>query len=286
MKSFPDSIGQALGEGVLQQALAAAQQRWGARLVAAYALGSLAHGGFSAHVSDVDVGFVLSDPLAEGDAQTVAALAAQVKATRMPLAERLSVFWGSPATLAGAAEGGRFPPVDRLDLVESGRLLAGRDIRPKVMAPSAREMVLAAAAQALRSLSVPEVFEQLRNPASLVAAGVRPLTKRILFPVRFLFTARTGRIGRNDAAVEFFVREESGPAASLALKGFEWRYEPPSPGDPAVLECVQSGLLPLYRLFVEDYGARLRALGEAELAQAFADWRSRLSQVLSSSCRA
>lgn len=277
MKSFPDSVGQELGECVLQQALAVAQQRWGERLVAAYALGSLAHGGFSAHVSDVDVGFVLSDPLESDDAQTVAALAAQVKATRMPLAERLSVFWGSPATLIGAAAGGRFPPVDRLDLIESGRLLAGRDVRAQVMAPSAREMVVAAAAQALRSLSTPEVTDQLRNPASLIAAGVRPLTKRILFPVRFLFTARTGRIGRNDAAVAFLASAESGPAARLALNGFEWRYEPPDPSDPAVLECVQSGLLPLYRLFVDDYESRLSALGEAELAQAFGDWRGRLS---------
>ncbi|MBI2316857.1 MAG: hypothetical protein HYY28_09705 [Betaproteobacteria bacterium] len=279
MKSFPDSLGQELGEEVLTRALALAREGWGERLVAAYALGSLAHGGFSAHVSDVDVAFILADPIESADAQTVEALASAVKETRVPLAERLSVFWGSAATLSGAQTGGRFPPVDRLDLIESGRLLAGLDVRAQILAPSPREMLVAAAAQALRSLATPEASDQLRNPEALVAAGVRPLTKKILFPVRFLFTARTGRIGRNDAAVEFFAAAEPGPAAELALKGFEWRYEPPRSGDPAVLECVQAGLLPLYRIFVDDYEARLRPWGEAALARSFADWRARLLKI-------
>lgn len=275
MKPLPESVGQELGKGVLTKALAAAQWHLGDRLVAAYALGSLAHGGFSAHVSDVDVGLVLRDPLESGDAAVVAELSASVKGSGVPLAGRLSVFWGSVATLKGAP-GGRFPPVDRLDLIDSGLLLAGRDVRGEAVRPAAREMVIAAAAQAMRSMTTPEVMDQIGNPALLVAAGVRTLTKRILFPVRFVYTARTGRIGTNDAAVEHFAAAESGPVAALALKGFEWRYEPPQPGDPAVLDCVRKGLLPLYRLFAGDYETRLREYGEAELAQGFSDWRGRL----------
>jgi len=185
------------------------------------------------------------------------------------------VFWGSLATLKGVGPG-RFPPADRLDLIESGRLLAGSDVRAEAVRPSVREMVVAAAAQAMRSMVTPEAMQQLANPALLVGAGVRPLTKRILFPVRFVFTARTGRIGRNDDAVEYFSGAESGPAAGLARRAFEWRYAPPRSGDPALLECVQEGLLPLYRLFAGDYEARLRVYGEAELARSFADWRERL----------
>lgn len=276
MKPLPESIGQELGERVLMQTLATAQRLMGDRLVSAYALGSLAHGGFSAHVSDVDVGLVFRDSLESGDEQTVASISASVKASGAPLAERLSLFWGSVATLKGEAGMGRFPPVDRLDLIESGRLLAGRDVRGEAVKPTAREMVVAAATQAIRSMTTPEVMDQIRNPASLVAAGVRPLTKRILFPVRFVFTARTARIGRNDAAVDYFAGAESGPAAELALKAFEWRYDPPLSGDPAVLDCVQSGLLPLYRLFAGEYESRLRSYGETELAQAFGDWRGKL----------
>jgi hypothetical protein len=35
------------------------------RLIAGYALGSLAHGGFSPLVSDVDLGLILEDPVGE-----------------------------------------------------------------------------------------------------------------------------------------------------------------------------------------------------------------------------
>jgi len=120
---------QASGERVLEGAVRLAADRWGTRLVAAYALGSLAHGGFSVHVSDVDLGLVLSDPLEAQDAPAIEALANTVKAGGAPLAERPSIFWGSLATLSGAATGGRFPPLDRLDLEQWGRLLVGQDIR-------------------------------------------------------------------------------------------------------------------------------------------------------------
>ncbi len=76
------------------RAVELARTVWGQRLVAAYALGSLAHGGFSGHVSDVDAGFVLSDPLEDGDTAAVDRLSNAVKASGGPLAERLSVYWG------------------------------------------------------------------------------------------------------------------------------------------------------------------------------------------------
>ena len=77
---------------MLAQAVKLSQERWGGRLIAAYALGSLAHGGFSVHVSDIDVGFVLGDPLSDADAQSVRELSDAVKAGGAPLSERLSVF--------------------------------------------------------------------------------------------------------------------------------------------------------------------------------------------------
>src|SRR5439155_19007171 len=47
-----------LGEDVLARAVAAYEAALGSRLIAGYALGSLAHGGFSPLVSDVDLGLV------------------------------------------------------------------------------------------------------------------------------------------------------------------------------------------------------------------------------------
>jgi hypothetical protein len=53
----------AAGRRVLRLGVTLARQLWPERLLAAYALGSLAHCGFSEHVSDVDLGLVLAHPL-------------------------------------------------------------------------------------------------------------------------------------------------------------------------------------------------------------------------------
>src|SRR5215213_9360916 len=109
-------MNEAIGEVILGQAVERARETWGARLLAAYALGSLAHGGFSDLVSDVDLGLGLAEPLVADDAARVAALGERVRASGAPLADRLSVFWGSAATLRGEGDLGRYPPLDRLDL--------------------------------------------------------------------------------------------------------------------------------------------------------------------------
>jgi predicted nucleotidyltransferase len=264
------------GERVLTHAVERARTVWGQRLVAAYALGSLAHGGFSIHVSDVDLGLVLSDSLEAGDAKAVDRLSTEVKAHGVPLAERLSVYWGSVGTLSGGERGGRFPPLDLLDLKQFGRLLAGRDVRSQFRSPSLRELVVSGAEFALKHLSTPEVTAQLRNPLELANASTKTLTKRVLYPVRFLFTAQTGQVGMNDRAVDHFLTVANGPAADLAREGLAWRTEPPAPGERAVVELLQEGVLPLYRTFLADYERRLREYGEPKLAQVYREWRERL----------
>lgn len=264
------------GERVLMHAVELARTIWGQRLVAAFAIGSLAHGGFSVHVSDVDLGLILSDPLDEGDAKAVDQLSIEVKASGARLAERLSVFWGSLDTLSGMATGGRFAPLDLLDLKQFGRLLAGRDVRSRLRSPTLRELVVSGADFALKHLSTPEVTARLRNPVELASSSTKTLTKHVLYPVRFLFTARTGQIGMNDEAVNYFSTVEDGPVAELTRKSFEWRFEPPDPDDRAVVELLRNGVLPLYRMFLADYERRLREYGEPQLAQAYREWRERL----------
>ena len=262
-----------LGEAILRRAVESAREAWGDRLIAAYALGSLAHGGFSALVSDVDLGLILADPLADDDRPRAAAIGTRLAATEAPLADRLSIFWGSPASLRGEIAGGRFPPLDRLDLIQYGRLLHGREARRGLPAPDTRELVIAAVDFALGSLGQPEVIAELVDPAGLVAAGPRRLTKRILFPVRFLYTARTGEIGRNEAAVAHLLTAESGPVAALAAAAFRWREDPPDPDDPEAIALVRAGLIPLYLRFLDDHEARLIAWGEADRAKRLAEWR-------------
>lgn len=265
-----------LAENLLVAVVDGARHALGRRLTAAYALGSLAHGGFSAHVSDIDVGLVLSDPLDGKDADAVAGLVSSIAASKKPFADRLSVFWGSIGTLSGVSSGGRFPPLDRLDLKQFGRVLAGRDVRSELPLPTRKELVLAGAEFALRRLATDEVTAKLKNPKALASSDPKTLTKLVLYPVRFLFTARTGEVGRNEVAVDHFVSHAKGPATDLAHMALEWRSVPPNLYDTDAVEAIARGLMPLYQEFFLDHEQRLREYGRADLAEAFKKWQQKL----------
>lgn len=267
---------QAQAEEILDAAIGLAQQKWRDRLIAAYALGSLAHGGFRPLVSDIDIGFVLEDPLLPSDAGVIEGVVSAIEASRKPFSDRLSIFWGSVASLSGASAGGRFPPLDRLDLLKFGRLVIGRDVRGKLPLPTQEQLVVAGAEFARWRLDRDDVIAKLNDPVALLRSDPKTLTKLILYPVRFLFTARTGDVGRNDAAVEHFVAAGMSPSAELARLALEWRTASPADSDSAAIRAVASGLLPLYREFLRDHEARLRAYGRLDLADAFLEWQQRL----------
>jgi hypothetical protein len=285
-----------VGDAVLARAVAAYRAALGSRLIAGYALGSLAHGGFSPLVSDVDLGLILRDPLRAKDRVTVHRVARSVRAGGSALDERLSVFWGTPSTLRGQRRGGRFPPLDRLDLVDHGRLLTGQDARSGVARPDRAELLVAGAEFALGYLGGSRklpgrlrhwtrpwtrpfarddtVLNEIRAPSQLVARGTRRLTKVVLFPVRFLFTAQTGQVGTNTLAAEHYVANADAPAAALVTAALAWRLGPP-PGDEASALLGQE-LIPLYVHYIDDHIARLRAVHRHSLADSFLQWRTRL----------
>jgi predicted nucleotidyltransferase len=282
-------------EAVLAEATAAYRAALGDRLVAAYALGSLAHGGFSVLVSDIDLGLIVSDPLRSDDARTVEAIAENEKAKGSALRERLSVFWGTPSTLRGDRPGGRFPALDRLDLIANGRLLHGADeARGVVVAPSSRELLVSGAEFALdyvagvrRSAGLPmqglssmrpadtSALEEVRSSAVLLSRGVRRVTKLVLFPVRFMFTASTGQVGTNAAAVARHLQDERAPSKPLVAAALAWRASPPI-DQAAAAALLQEQMVPLYAYYIDDHIGRLEAAAEPELAGAFRAWRERL----------
>jgi hypothetical protein len=277
---------------VLARAVDAYRAALGSRLVAGYALGSLAHGGFSSLVSDVDLGLVLQDPLRATDRMTIGRVARSLRTGASALDERLSVFWGTPATLLGRSRGGRFPPLDRLDLLDHGRLLTGQDARSSVARPGQAELLVAGAEFALRYLggarTLPDrfrdrarrgpkgsdVLDQIRTPTRLVSRGPRRLTKIVLFPVRFLFTAETGQVGTNSLAAGRYLAKAYAPAAKLVTAALAWRLEPPA--DDEATELVGRELVPLYVQYINDHITRLRAVNQHRLANSFDRWRTRL----------
>jgi hypothetical protein len=276
---------------VLARAVAAYRAALGSRLIAGYALGSLAHGGFSPLVSDVDLGIVLEDPVRPNDRMTMRTVARSVRAGGSALDERLSVFWGTPAILAGERRGGRFPPLDRLDLLEYGRLLTGTDVRAAVTRPGRTELLVAGADFALGYLGgaarLPDRLErwarlrpphdalaEIRAPARLVSRGPRRVTKIVLFPVRFLFTAQTGRVGTNTLAATHYLASPDAPATALVAAALAWRADPPA--DDEAVALLGRELIPLYVHYVDDHIARLRAVDHHRLADRFQRWRTRL----------
>jgi hypothetical protein len=207
------------------------------------------------------------------------------------------VFWGTPATLRGERDGGRFPALDRLDLIENGRLLAGSDnARRGLPAPSAHELLVTGAEFALdylagirrpvapqgeglgsMRLAGEDAIGEIRSPDVLLSRGVRRVTKLVLFPVRFLYTAATGRVGTNDAAVARYLEDDQAPSTTLVAAGLDWRTAPPADRSGASA-LLREELLPLYLYYIDDHIERFRSIGELDLAALFREWRDRLAR--------
>src|SRR5215211_2355757 len=292
------------GHAVLADAVAAYRRVLGKRLLAAYALGSLAHGGFSPLVSDVDLALILTDPLGKADSARVKAVAWGLRAKGSALHGQLSVFWGIPSSLAGLRR--PLPALDRLDLLEHGLLLLGEDVRGGLLPPARNELLVTGALFALEHLAgsaigppprargvgrltklvpfptrlVPasngDALEEIRRPKLLLSRGVGRLTKLVLFPVRLLYTAETGRVGANDAAVEHYLAADTAPpGASLVAAALAWRTVPPD-NDGAVLSLLEYGIRPLYLHYIDDQRARLDSLRRHDLAEVFGKWQRQL----------
>jgi hypothetical protein len=242
------------GEDVLRVTAAVADEVLGGDLDAVFALGSLAHGGFAPLVSDVDVALVLRYVTA-ASAGRVAAVARRVREELPgPLSDRLSLFWADWQGVLGGGDVGRLPAVDRLDLLDSGRLLHGTDRRPGAVRPTANELVRQAAVFATVRFDR-AYLRGLCDAGRLLAQGVRPVTKTVLFPVRFLHTVESGRIGRNDEAVGSY----RGPSAPLVQAALDWRTTGITDvgGARALLEAH---LVPLHLEFLDAYAEVAPAL--------------------------
>lgn len=281
------------GQIVLAEAVRAYRDALAERLVAAYALGSLAHGGFSALVSDVDLGLIVADPPRSSDPEVIQRVAEIVKAGPSALHARLSVFWATPSALRGQLSGGRFPPLDRLDLIQHGVLVAGVDVCRDLPQPSRADLVVAGAEFALDFLAGigagsettsamgsmrpanRDTVEQLRQADLLVAQGVRRVTKLVLFPVRFLYTAETGLVGTNQSAAEHYLAQDGVPSTNLVAAALDWRSGAPDSAYAAAL--LHAEMVPLYLHYIDDHVERLAHLGRPDLAEAFVEWRRRIA---------
>jgi len=261
-------------EQVVADTVQAAEAVFGEAIEAIFTLGSLAHGGFAPLVSDIDVAIILAGTGPDTAEQIARVQSLVVEQASSPLSARLSLFWGDwPAVRTGTGEHYRLGPVDRLDLLESGHLLTGSDRREPSVRPSHRDLVLMSADHLLNKFT-DEYLERLSDSEELVAGGARAASKAILFPVRFIYTLATGRIGLNDSSARWYAAQEL-PGSALALTALQWRNDGIADADAAI-QSLDAELPALHAECLEQYATELDRLGESGRAAAVAERNSNL----------
>ena len=169
----------------------------GSTLVDAYKLGSLAHGGFSAVYSDIDVGLVLScrEPPAE-----MSEVIAGAKVLHAEYGKKLSVFWGNPDF-----NWGRLPKLDRLDLLDHGvpLLHVGRPQFPRPIKQEIRDELLKSVEKSWKP-RLPE----LNRLQELAPENRKPYIRAILYAARLIYSWENLAMDSNDRAVAYLHQVE------------------------------------------------------------------------------
>lgn len=253
---------------VIDAAVRSARERLGAGLLSAYAIGSLAHGGFSPAVSDVDLALLTEDgdDAARDVRSVVAMVAADVRSSGLALADRLSIFHAPWVSFGDPPPDARFPPIDRHDLVRFGILVAGTDHRPVYgVAPDEGEIREQAVAYALDHVSSVRLAADLRR---LEDGGVtvHDATKIVLWPVRLQHVCDTGQATGNAAAVEHYLQLADARHRSLVRDALGWRSVSVMPDPRGTLSRITAEIHDLHAEVFGRLGDRLDMPRRSELA--------------------
>jgi hypothetical protein len=193
----------------------------GADLLGVYLLGSLAHSGFSARYSDVDVALTTEAGLS---AQALDRLRGEATALSADWAPKLSVFWADRKFALG-----RFPPLDRIDYLDHAVALMERE-RVEPARPDTQEIRAYLAGAPFKSWA--DGARQFAAVETLAPKDRKPYLRCLLYPARFCFSFMTGRMGSNDEAVAFL--RHSAPAnldVNLIERALQYRQANADP-DP------------------------------------------------------
>lgn len=236
--------GEEAGREAIDAAVAVAAEHLGDRLLSAYAIGSLAHGGFAPAVSDVDLALLTGE--VDGDMADVVEEIRDEVAGTWELGARLSIFHAPWAQFGDPPEGARFPPIDRFDLVRYGILVGGTDLRgAHATLPSAGEIRGQAVESALRRVTP----EQLEEDLGKLAAGgvsVADATKTVLWPIRLQHVCDLGEATGNADAVAHYLALPDAAHRALAADALAWRDLPAVPEPHRALTRIDTEIRPLH----------------------------------------
>jgi predicted nucleotidyltransferase len=177
----------------------------GERLLGIYVIGSLAHDGFSAQYSDIDLAVIAEEALTSHD---MAQMLGRAAARSAELAPRLSLFWTDRHFSVG-----RFPPLDRADLIDHGEALVERQhVRPA--RPTLGQVRAYLGGDPLRNWS--GQVDRIAALTALTSENRKAYLRALLYPARFAYSWTTGAMASNDAAVAW-LRSQAHEGFDVAL---------------------------------------------------------------------
>jgi predicted nucleotidyltransferase len=142
MHGDPDELARTAAIDFARRLVPHWQEALSTELLGAYLIGSLAHGGFSRHYSDIDIALVTAPGLSPPALDRVRSDAVSLSADWGP---KVSVFWADRHFSFG-----RFPPLDRIDYLDYAVMLMEREcVRP--VRPTLEEIRSTCAARRLRA---------------------------------------------------------------------------------------------------------------------------------------
>jgi predicted nucleotidyltransferase len=184
----------------------------GERLIGAYIIGSLAHGGFSRRYSDIDVGLITESALDAATLTTLRSLAAECDAT---LSQKLSVFWADRGFTVG-----RFPPLDLIDYLDRAVVLTERE-RVLPVRPTLEEIHGYLSGAPLTNWT--ENARRFAGMSALAPGDHKLFIRTLLYPARLAYSWSTGLMGSNDDAVAF-TRKHPPPGMNIDILTSALKY--------------------------------------------------------------
>lgn len=164
----------------------------GERLIGAYLIGSLAHGGFSHRYSDIDMALVTEHGF---DTAALAKLRSLAAERDVALGQKLSLFWSDRHFNIG-----RFPPLDRADYLDHAVVLTERErVRPG--RPTRDEIRLYLRGAPFANWT--ENADRFAGMDVLTPSDHKAFIRTLLYPARLVYSWTTARMSSNDEAVAF-----------------------------------------------------------------------------------
>jgi predicted nucleotidyltransferase len=211
----------------------------GERLIGAYLIGSLAHGGFSRRYSDIDMALITEVAFDAAALTTLRGVAAECDTT---LSQKLSVFWSDRGFTIG-----RFPALDRVDYRDHAVVLTERE-RVLPVRPTLDEIRVYLSGAPFANWT--ENAHRFAGMSALAPGDHKLFIRTLLYPARLVYSWSRGLMGSNDDAVAFTCEHPPpGMNTDILARALTYRQAAADPDDlfPArrilpdqVKSCIQA----------------------------------------------